>query len=222
MIDRYNLRSDWYKKRLDDHGRDPCLSPYKWSQNEYLACLGREDVPLFRILDDATLPIIDPSVTVPTSLVQRAKCALDSINPATLHAGRSRTPRDAYFEKLARFLSARGPSVLADFMRVMVQTIRYRDLMGQYCLSMNLPEMSLLLRTEEVKAVTEAIAGLSLHASEWSSSDKDASLNLSKTAEGRAFSAVAPHLGASQFLRMFIERPKLGWDFTSLERGSLR
>jgi hypothetical protein len=91
-----------------------------------------------------------------------------------------------------------------------------RELTGQYYLAVELPEISLLLRENEVVAVSRAIASLSADAAEWMPEDRG-SRHMEKIAEARAFSGIAPHLSPSEFLARFVARSANTFDPTALE-----
>ena len=86
LIEKHDLTPTWYKERRKEHESDPCRSLFSWTESETIPCLAREDVPLHILLERAKLPIVDPSIVVPDSLVRRAKEVLSSINPAAIYA----------------------------------------------------------------------------------------------------------------------------------------
>ncbi len=217
LIEEHDLTPEWYKEQQKQHASDPCKSMFSWTENESISCLGREDVPLHIILGRAKLGIVDPSVAMPPSLIQRSKESLWSINPAMIRAHSSPTIERHQLEMLTPILCAHAPSELANFMRAVVRTIPDRAAEGQYFLAITLPEISLLLRDGEVSAVSRAITALSADASEWSFQDQSGPRHMRKIAEARAFSGIAPHLSSSDFFRRFITRPANALDLVSFE-----
>jgi hypothetical protein len=92
-----------------------------------------------------------------------------------------------------------------------------RNLTGQYFLGIHLPDISLLLTCPEVEAVSRAILDLSSDAAEWSFQDHAGPKHMKKIAEGRAFLAIAPHLGPSEFFKRIIGRSGNAVDLDGLE-----
>ena len=217
LHEQYDLTPEWVKDRQNKHASDPCTSLFSWTEAESISCLGREDVPLHIILERATLPVVDPSITVPTSLIRRAREALACVNPAMIHASLSKTIEAHHLETLSQAFCAHAPSELADFMRAVVRTMPERDLGSQYSLAMSLPDIALLLREEEISAILRTMSDLSADASEWSSDDQSGPRHTRKIAEAWAFSAIAPHLSSSDFLRRLITRPVRAWDLVGFE-----
>jgi hypothetical protein len=217
LIDEHGLMPQWHKELLEQHASDPCKSLFAWTKSEGLACLGREDIPLHVILDRATLPIVDPSVALPDSLLRRAKEALQTVNPAKIRSASFNTIENHNLETVTQILCARAPSEIANFIRAVVRTMPDRDLTGQYYLGVQIPEISLLLRPEEVIAVSRAIADLSSDASEWSAEEHSGPRHTRKIAEARAFSGIAPHLSSSEFFRRFMARSSNALDLISFE-----
>jgi probable addiction module antidote protein len=216
LIEENDLTPNWYKELRAEHASDPCKSYYNWTESESLSCLGREDVALHIILGRAALPIVDPSITVPSALIRRAKESLQNINPSMVRAGSSHTIESHHLETLTQLLCAHAPSEIGDFMRGVVRTMPDRDLTGQYYIAVQLSEISLVLKAEEVNVVSRVLADLSTDASEWSIADSG-SRHTRKIAEARAFSGIAPHLSASEFFRRFIVRPANTVDLIGFE-----
>jgi hypothetical protein len=217
LIEEHNLTPEWYRERVAQHAIDPCKSLFEWTESECLCCLEREDVPLHMILDRAVLPIIDPSITLPPTLIRRADDALRTIDPARIRTALSRTIEDHNLGTLRQILCARAPSQLADFLRCVVRTMPGRELSGQYCIAVQLPEISPLLGTDEVNAVSRAIASLSTNASEWSLELRNGTRQTQQSAEARAFSGIAPHLSPSELFKELIARPSSALDLLGLE-----
>ena len=216
LIVEHDLTPERYRELRAQHASDPCRSLFEWTESECLQCVGREDVPLHIILGRAVLPIVDRSVPLPPSLVERAREGLRTIDPVRIRAASSYTLETHHLETLSQILCARAPSQIADFLRSVVRTIPDRDLIGQYYLAVQLPEISLLLRPHEVAAVSRAIASLSTNSSEWTFDDQGPQ-HTKRIAEARAFSGIAPHLSPSEFFKRFIARPANALDLIGLE-----
>jgi hypothetical protein len=92
-----------------------------------------------------------------------------------------------------------------------------RDATGQYYLAVQLPELSLLLTTDEVIAASQAISSLSSDASGWSIDNRNGVRQMQQVAEARAFSGIAPHLSPSEFFRRFVARSSNALDLIGLE-----
>lgn len=217
LIEEHDLTPEWYRELRAQHASDPCKSHFELAESERLSCLGREDVPLHIILGHAAIAIVDPSITLPASLIRRAQEALHTINPAMIRAASSNTIEGHHLQTLTSILCAHAPSEIADFMRGVVRMMPDRDLTGQYYLAIQLPEISLLLRADEVTAVSRAMADLSADGSEWSSDDHGGPRHTRKTAEARAFTGLAPHLSSSEFFQRFITRPPNALDLVGFE-----
>jgi len=194
LINEHALTPKWYAEQRAQHASDPCKSLFEWTESECIQCLARKDVGLHIILGRAALPIADPSVPLPHSLVERARDGLRMIDPARVRAASSHTVETHNLEELGQILCARAPSEMADFQRSVVRTMPDRNLTGQYYLAVRLPEISLLLRTDEVIATSRAIANLSNDASGWSIENRTGTVQMQQVAEARAFAGIVPHL----------------------------
>ena len=218
LIEEHELIPEWYKERRRQHASDPCRSFYKWTRDEAIACLGREDVPLHMILGRAPVCVVDPSVAVPISLIDRAKEALASIDQKMIHAFGARTSEDHYLEIVTPVLCGRAPSDIAGYMRGVVRTIPSRSRDGQYFLAVMLPKISLLLNSDEVSAVSRVTADLSADSPDWRPvEDHTRELNQTQITEAFAFSAIAPHLSPSHLFRQILARPANGIDLVGLD-----
>lgn len=217
LIDEHDLTPGWYKERRAEHVNNPCSSLYEWTDDECLECLGREDVPLHIILTRAGVPIVDPTITVPSSLVERARAALKTVDPGRIRAASSYTLEMHHAEMLRPILCARAPSDIANLMRDVVRTMPDRNSSGQYYLAIQLPEISLLLRDDELIAVSRATVSLSAGASEWSLELQNGVREAQQVAEARAFSAIAPHLAPAELVKRLVARPKNALDLVGLE-----
>jgi hypothetical protein len=217
IIETHGLVSPSHEAQRDQHAADPRKSFFQWSESESIGCLGRPDVPLHFILQRAALPILDPKVTVPSSLVDRAKEALRSIDPAKIRSHSMQTIEAHDLQTLAPILSAYAPFELAEFLRVVIRGLPNRDVNGQYFLAIQFPELSLLFKSEEMRAVSRTIDVLLSGSSEWTFDDRNGPPHRCKIAEARAFSALAPHLSSSEFFSRFISRPLNALDLLSLQ-----
>lgn len=217
LIEEHDLIPEWYKERRMQHASDPCRSFYKWTRDEAIACLGREDVPLHMILGRAPICVVDPSVAVPSSLIDRAKRALASIDQKMIHAFGARTSEDHYLEIVTPVLCGRAPSDIAGYMRGVVRTMPSRSRDGQYFLAVMLPKISLLLNSDEVSAVSRVTADLSADSPDWRPvEDHTRELNKTQITEAFAFSAIAPHLSPSDLFRQILARPANAIDLVGL------
>ncbi len=218
LIEDYDLTPEWYKERRMQHISDPCRSFYRWTRDETIGCLGREDVPLHMILGRAPICVVNPSVEVPRSLIDRAKLALGSINPKMIRATGAHTTEDASLEALTPVLCARAPSDIGNHMRCVVATIPARNRKGQYFLAVVLAKISLLLRADQVDALSHTIAGLSTEFPQWRPiEDHSRELEDTQIAEAFAFSAIAPHLSSSQVFHRVVGRPANAIDLVGLD-----
>lgn len=163
------------------------------------------------------LPIVDPAVAPPLSLVERARAGLRTIDPGRIREASSYTPEMHHLEMLRPILCARAPSDMADFMRGSVNTMPDRNLTGQYYLAVQLPELSILLRPAELIAISAGMVGLSADASEWSLQTQNGARRQQQVAEARAFAAIAPHLGPAELVNRLISRPANALDLVGLE-----
>jgi hypothetical protein len=217
LISAHSLTPEWLRKQRSQHAADPCRSFYAWTESETLPCLAREDVALHIILGRAVLPIIDPSTQLPNSMICRAQEWLGAINPAAIRAASSKTVELHHLEAVTQVLCARAPSELAEFMRRVVRTMADRDLTGKYYLGIRLPELSLLLKSQEVDAVSQAVLDLSTGAPDWSLQDHSGPRHMEKIAEARAFSGIAPHLSPSELFKRLTGRSANAYDLVGLE-----
>jgi hypothetical protein len=218
LIQKHDLTPQWYKDRLMEHSKDPCRSFYRWTRDEAITCLGREDVPVQIILGKALTCSVDPSVAVPETLIDRTKRALRSIDQKGVHAVGAQTTEDHYLKILMPALCGHAPSDMADYLRGVVKTMPERTREGIYYLALVLRQMSLLLNTAEVSAVSRVTAKLSADSPRWRLID-DRSRDLSDTqvAEAFAFAAVAPHLSAPELFRRILTRPENAIDPAGLD-----
>lgn len=217
-IEDYSLTPEWYRQRLVEFIDDPCKSSYAWGNDEErLRCLQREDVGMYRVLNEAKLLLIDPSIAVPEFRVREAVRFLQGINPAAVRASSSHTQEGHLLELLTPILSACRPGELGEFMRTVVKTMPSREITGQYFLAMQLSEISLLLGQSEVAAISEAIKTISISAPEWSEKNLGGPLHLAKHAEARAFSAIAPHLTSLDLFNDLVTRSENAFDVVALE-----
>jgi hypothetical protein len=145
LIKTHGLASEWHKQLSAQHAIDPCRSFLAWTESESLRCLARADVPLQMILERAALLIVDPTVTLPCGLIQRAREALQAINPAMIRATSGNTIEDHNLKTLTQLLCAHAPSELAELLRTVVRMMPDRDLTGQYFLAIQVGELALLL-----------------------------------------------------------------------------
>ncbi|MGA7238478.1 MAG: hypothetical protein WBY44_22535, partial [Bryobacteraceae bacterium] len=217
LIDDHDLAPAWQKERRAEHAANPCHSLYEWADDECVQCLGREDVPLHIILQRADLPIVDPLVAVPLSLVERARVALSCLDPEKIRAASFYTKEMHELDRLYPILCARSPSEVAEFMRIVVRTMPGRNLTGQYYVAIQLPEISLLLRAVEVNAVSRALLSLSAGASGWSAEMQNGVRQQEQLAEARSFAGIAPHLGAMGLVKELFARPANAIDLIELE-----
>jgi hypothetical protein len=216
LIEKHGLTPEWYREQRAQHVSDPCKSYFEWTESETITCLGRDDVPLHILLERGVLSIVDPLFTLPATLLQRAKDALQLINPALIRAGSYNTIEGHNLETLTQVLCVHAPSEMAEFLRAVVRTMPDRDLTGQYSIAVQIPEISLLLKTREVIAVSSTVANLSSDATDWSDKDQGPR-HTKKIAEARAFSGIAPHLSRSDFFQRFIARSANALDVVGLE-----
>ena len=218
LIEKHDLTPEWYKQRQMEHASDPCKSFYRLTRDEAIGCLGREDVPLPTILDYPSTCVVDPSVAVPATLTQRACRLLRSFKPESIHAAGAKTAEDDFLEKLTPLLCARAPLVIAENLRSAVRTIPDRERRSQYSLALTLCQTSLLFRSDEVAALSRAIADLSTDHPQWRQiDDHSRELEDTQTAEAFAFSAIAPHLSPADLFRRILDRPANAIDLVRLD-----
>jgi hypothetical protein len=131
VIEEYGLTPEWYQQRQLEFAGDPCKSSYAWGNDEErLKCLEREDVGVYRVLSEAKLLLIDPSIVVPEFHLSEALRFLQGINPAAIRASSSHTQESHLLELLTPILCAYRPHELGEFMRAVVKTMPDRDLGG--------------------------------------------------------------------------------------------
>lgn len=215
VVDR-DLLPTSYQERKREHLVDPCKSFFRWSEEECRACMERSDLPLHMVLQRCEVPIVDPLVKVPPSLIQRATQTLATIHPSMIRAHLFHTSESHARETLLPVLCAHAPTELADFMRSVVRTLPERDLQTRYPLAIELPRMSLLLTAGEISIISTMMAELSADASEWSD-EQSGPRHRQKIAEARAFSSIAPHLSPWKLFSQLVDRPPQAFDLDSLE-----
>jgi hypothetical protein len=217
LITEFHLTPEWYTERRAQHEKDPCTSLLPWTDSECTQCIGREDVPLHIILDRAKLLLLDPDVSVPQSLTERALSTLRSVDPAHVRAASSFTSETHQLETVKGILCARAPSEIAEFFRNVIVSMADRDTTGRYYLAIQLPEMSLLLKDREVMVIKRVATELSRSSATWTIEPGNGSRQMEQLAEARAFAAIAPHLGPLDLFRDLIARSANALDLTTLE-----
>ncbi len=149
--------------------------------------------------------------------MRRANDSLNAIDPLVIRSGLSQTIAGHALQSLTPILCAHAHEAIANFMRAVIRTMPARDLAGRYSLAVKLPELSLLMGRDDVAAVLDAIADLSVDAADWSPVDQNGPRYSRKIAEMHAFISIAPHLSPSDLLNRLIGRPSTALDMQELD-----
>ena len=138
-----------WKRETDRHASDPCVSFYKWSDDECTGCLDRTDVPVLQLLGRIQQHLHDPGFQIPDSLVHRT-CDVLRFDPRTFRTGLWATAETHALDLCIPLLASRNPTALSDFVNHVVSTLPTRTGMELYALAVWLPEFASLIRPDQM------------------------------------------------------------------------
>jgi hypothetical protein len=187
------------------HEADPCLSAFAWSHEQCEQCLQRSDVPLHNIFGHARDRLIDPTKTVPSSLITRAVTALGEIDPSKIHEGFFYNQELHLFDDLAPFVGARAPKELADYVRAVARTMPSRTIKPRRQLAIWMNEIYPVLKETELSGLRTVMH--EFRRVDWPEISSSMLTCLEQEAEGFAMCGLLPHLVPDDRFREVMKRP---------------
>lgn len=146
-----------WKREKERHATDPCLSFYRWSDDECDKCLSREDVPVFQILSRIKERLCDPNFVVPDSLIRRTSGLL-LFDPRTFRTGLQATAESHALDTALPLLASRRPSTISKFVARVLPTLAIRSGMELYAMALWLHEFAQLIPPDQVDDVLACLS----------------------------------------------------------------
>jgi len=204
-------RDEYYehwKRRRDRHAADPCVSLYKWSDEDCNKCLTREDVPLTYVLNQIKERLYDPKFEVPDSLLPRASTLL-SFDPMKFRTGISATEETYALKITLPLLASRAPWAICELVNRLVPTLATRDGMELYGLALWLYDFAQLI---PLALVDDVIACLGRIASTKDKSAKATDAFDQDISEAFLVLSAAANITTDRLLSLIIDRPSNAHD----------
>jgi hypothetical protein len=209
LREKYPLPADpTWTELQEEHAKDPCVSFLPWTEEDCAICLGREDVPVHVILNGLRKRIFNPNLPVTDTFLTAASKALDT-DPTAFRASRSFTIEYDSAIQVLPLLGAHRPSIAADFVRNVVQTIPDRTTERLYPLALWLPEVAQVLQPDQVRVLEVLQQTLS--------KDPGAEHQGKNLIEAHAFIAISAHKAARDVLTLLVSRPPGAHDLQRFE-----
>jgi len=201
--------SEWYAR----HRKDPCTSGLAWSEEECIACLQREDLPVNWVARHIEKYSIDPNLPVPDALKARFASLTDGIDTQEMWIVLGTTGADHEFNTYEPTLAAYAPGALASLIRSVARQITERRDMAQRQLSINLVKHYLVLERDEIEAVRSAWREIVSAADGQSKEEREAEMFL--------FKVVLAGLDGDAQLSALLSRPETAPDLVDYKEEFL-
>jgi hypothetical protein len=192
---------------------DPCLSWFPWNDENCLRCMERSEVHPTTALQKIGNRIFAPEFKVPQSFVART-AALLHFNPEKFRAALWAGPEEHFYGECMPLLASRAPNELAAFIHRVFGTVTGREFDQLYPVALWLPEVSPLLRKDEVEVILGVSETLQQQASEEADATKRHDLWIAETF---LLIAAAPHITPNEILSRILHRPEEARDLSHLE-----
>jgi hypothetical protein len=192
---------------------DPCLSWFPWNDENCLRCMERSEVHPTTALQKIGNRIFAPEFKVPQSFVART-AALLHFNPEKFRAALWAGPEEHFYGECMPLLASRAPNELAAFIHRVFGTVTGREFDQLYPVALWLPEVSPLLRKDEVEVILGVSETLQQQASEEADATKRHDLWIAETF---LLIAAAPHITPNEILSRILHRPEEARDLSQLE-----
>jgi hypothetical protein len=197
----------------EQYEADPCRSLLPWADKDCFPCLERSDIHPVAALQKLGKRISEPNFHVPTSFVERTVAVL-RFDPAKFRASVWSGEEDHFYENCTPLLASRAPHELASFVHRVVGTVSQRDFGQLYPVALWLPEVSPVLRKEEVEILLSVSEQLQQQASEETDAARLRDLWIAETF---LLLAASPHLTPRELLERILGRPKDARDLSDFE-----
>jgi hypothetical protein len=193
-----------WKREKDRHAADPCVSFYKWSDEDCNKCLAREDVAVTRILGQIKEHLYDPKFDIPASLLRRASVLL-LFDPMKFRTGISATEETYALEITLPLLASRDPRAISELVSRLIPTLANRNGMELYGLALWLHGFAQLLSVDQADDVIACLGRIA-------SSTRDKSANSTDAfdqdiSEAFLILSAAAKITTDRLLSVLLDRP---------------
>lgn len=201
-----------------EYEKDPFASMFgAISFDQCVPCMMRDDLSLLQIERKIHRFLFNPSLDAPTEFVDRLHAMADVLPVEGFRAKFCHSIEDHKIEHSQSILARFTPNAHGNLLRRVVRTLPTRDEEGRRQLLIHLPEISLVLLSEEVNMLVAVLKEYWIMAKDWKELEPDSIMDREMFAEAEGFLALAMHLPLEEVAETILSRPVHAFDLRLLQ-----